>query len=381
MRVQHSRAEQERSLAKALSRYIGYTTGAYDLDRIFGILFAFVSKPSAYEIEIIESLRSHRDVSSVDQADRTTEDYLAEAIRFATSLGIVEVVSDHHTKVKRYAPTQVGRSVMGASILKNRGFYQYYRTKLVLEADADAILPVLLLSQTDDSSSARFAKYRSFHGELRKRRIEWLQKAFPDGRLLARIVNHLPWIRRRQVGLRGLVIETLSENTARHHVTPRLTWIAQLGLCTIPGGHLTRLGTRVLSSLMSSQQYFWLGPSIGVQEGLRIPDEVIRRDVTEDMLFFVESPSHPSLSSIDKLVEDTAEIMEGSYEAAKLIYAPQASLRLPIEYIAYRSYCDNTLYEWPDVLSRLFRRFRPRIERLSARKGPVGFYKVRDVMR
>ena len=377
--MQQSRTEHERALAKSLSRYIGYTTAAYDLDRIFGILFPFASKPSAYEIEIIESLKSNHDATVTSSGEGVTEEYIVEAIRFATSLDIIEVVSDHHTKIRRFAPTQTGRSIMGAKALGDNDFYQFYRTKVVLEADAHAIVPVLLLSKDGVRSRERFIEYQRFHEDLRKRRLKWLQVVFPDRRLLLRVVEHLPWIKRKHHGAQHLHIETLSENTARHHVTPRSRWVVQLGLCGGEDNALTSLGATVLDTLMCSRQYFWLGPSKGVQEGLRIRGDARKSGATEDGLKFVQSPKLPSSASIDALLEDTADAMTRAYVAGKLVYAPQASLRLPIEYIAYRCYRDNAAYEWTSVLPELFRRYRPRLERLSARKGPVGFYKVRDL--
>ena len=69
--------------------------------------------------------------------------------------------------------------------------------------------------------------------------------------------------------------------------------------------------------------------------------------------------------------------MSTAYSRAKWVYAPQASLQLPIEFIAYRSYVDGMDYRWEEVLNILFRRYRSTFERLSARRGPIGFYKVK----
>ena len=69
--------------------------------------------------------------------------------------------------------------------------------------------------------------------------------------------------------------------------------------------------------------------------------------------------------------------MKEAYEKAKLVYAPQASLQIPIEYINFRSYRDRTSYNWRSVLDELFKRKRESLVRFSARKGQVGFYKAK----
>lgn len=268
---------------------------------------------------------------------------------------------------------------MGAKAVEDNQFYQYYRTKVVLEADADAIIPVLLLMQKDIGAKERYGRYRNFHDDLRERRLDWLRIAFPDTRLLLRILDQLPWLKRKKREARVPVVDTLSEHTARHHVTPRSTWVVQLGLYHSIDNHLTDLGMTVLDTLIAGGQYFWLAPPHGVQDGLRIPQNVQMDGAPEDGLRFARMPKSPSSSNIDALIEDTADIMIRAYRAGKLVYAPQASLRLPIEYIAYRCFRDNLAYEWNGVLSELFRRCRSRFERLSARKGPVGFYKVKDL--
>ena len=51
-----NREEGEKLIAKALSRHIGYTSGAYDLKRIFSVLEVFREESSAYRDEIVAYL-------------------------------------------------------------------------------------------------------------------------------------------------------------------------------------------------------------------------------------------------------------------------------------------------------------------------------------
>ena len=54
--IVNTRQEAESLLARSLSRHIGYTSGAYDLDRIFSIVDVFSSNTSIYRNEIVSIL-------------------------------------------------------------------------------------------------------------------------------------------------------------------------------------------------------------------------------------------------------------------------------------------------------------------------------------
>lgn len=373
-----SRKDFERWLVNALSRYIGYTTAAYDIDRIFSVLEYFRGRPSGYGNEIVLYLKEQRGETSLKSEKPVTDEYVAEALNFSVAMQLIELVSDRHVRVKRYAPTQKGRSVMGAQLIEDDGFFQFFRTRVVLTADADAILPVLTLSRKTIPARSEFSEYRGFHESLRKRRLAWLRQAFPEARLFDRIAEQLPWLKKKASFIGEFEIERLSMNTARHHVSPRKQWLAQLGLVDELGGNVTVLGTNVLNSLVNDDQYFWVGPPEGVQDGLRIAKERQMGGPHEDEILLSQTHERPTSRAIDEVVEATAGVMMRGYEGAKLAYAPQAPLELPIEYIAYRSYVDKSQYNWHEVLELLFKRYRPSLERLSARRGPVGFYKAKE---
>ena len=373
-----TRGDFERALTNALSRYIGYTTAAYDIDRIFAVLELFTEKPSAYGAEIVEHLQGSDDtIDSRKESKKLTDKYLSEVINFSIGMQLIEMVSDRHTNVKRFAPTQKGRSVLGAQSLGNEDFYRYYRTKIILSADADAIVPVMLLMHRGDSPADLPTRYQIFQKNLRMRRLDWIAAAFRDRRLLERIVRKLPWVEHESRPGSGHMIQELSLNTSRHHVTPREGWIQRLGLLNKQNGTFTQFGQDVLSALVPGGEYFWLGPKSGVQEALRIPISNQKKGPYEDTLALGENGSTPTTICLRDLVEDTADVMLSAYSRAKWVYAPQASLQLPIEFIAYRSYVESIDYNWVEVLNTLFKKYRSTFERLSARKGPIGFYKVK----
>ena len=377
MIVGTSRDEAERALVGALSRHIGYTTAAYDLDRIFGILDMFADNTSAYESDIVAFLKS-RTPSVPARAVRGAESgYVREVLSFATSMRILEIVSERNTRIKRYAPTQTGRAIMGARAAGDDAFFGFFRTKLVLFADADALVPVVLLSQRGLLGQRLFAEYRRYLFDLRLRRLTWLRTAFSERLVFDRFVDRLPWVSRSRDLLAPPQIEEIAAHTARHHVTPRRRWLVQLGLTTAVDGPPTEFGKDVLDSLLHNGKYFWLGPDGDVQAGLRIPPDKRQAGPFEDALGFRTQPGTPSDASIDALVDETATLMMEAYPRARFVYSPQAPLVLPVEYIAYRAYADCLDYPWRNVLELVFKRYRHSLERFSARRGPIGFYTVK----
>ena len=363
----NSRKELESRIVKALSRYIGYTTGAYKFDRIYSILRIFKDKPSVYEKEIIDFLASN--------SNNNTEKYTAEIINFATSMQIIEVVTDRNVRVRRYAPTQLGRATMGINLVSDKNFYQFFRTKITLLADADALVPLLIAAEDKTSVRNLHLYYLSFQNDLRDRRLSWLRDAFSNQLLYERITEHLPWV--NLANPPNFSTKKLAERTAQHHVTPRRNWLIELGLMDRKSGMLTQLGSDVKSTLAPNGEYFWLGPPTCTQSGLRILPALQFIGPTEDNLSFSSTINgKPSNSDVGALIEKTTNVMIEAYKGAKLVYAPQVSLQIPIEYINYRSYIEKIEYDWRSVLDDLFRSHHSSLVRLSARKGLVGFYKV-----
>lgn len=377
-----SRKELEACLIKALSRHIGYTTGAYKLDRTFGILNLFHDKPSVYESEIIELLKENDDLKSSNKRNEyLTEsvdenEYLTEVIKIASSMQLIEVVTDRSVRIKRYAPTQTGRAVLGSQQVSDNDFLNFFLTKIVLMADADALVPILIHSRDKISNKRLFKEYKNFQNTLRSRRFNWLKRAFPEPHLLKIIAENITWLQSRLSPEIYKVLE-ISETTARHHVSPRKEWLRFLNLVDHEK-NLTKFGNDVVSAFLIDNEYFWLGPREGVQDELRIPHSARIPHPVEDKLEFSKpNCASPSKDEIDLLIDKTSATMKEAYEKAKLVYAPQASLQIPIEYINFRSYMDRIPYSWQSVLEELFKRNRESLVRFSARKGQVGFYKAK----
>jgi hypothetical protein len=222
-------------------------------------------------------------------------------------------------------------------------------------ADADALVSALILDQQYKSASELHIAYRDFHFSIRKRRLSWLYEAFSERRLLERIADHLPWLKRQPSPTAKYEISQITLNTARHHTNPRKDWLVRLGLVAEKGRALTGFGSDVLDTLVPNGDYFWLGPPSGLQEALRIPEAVRKGGPYEDTLTFCPKPRDATDVEVQNLIEDTSEVMVAGYEAGKFVYAPQASLHLPIAYIQYRTYKDQVSPDWESVLERLFK--------------------------
>ncbi|WP_369059055.1 hypothetical protein ABOZ73_15680 [Caulobacter sp. 73W] len=365
-----SRDEAERLLAKSLSRHIGYTSGASGLDRIFSTLDAFRDRTSAYQSELVAFLQEARDL---EQSEPLSPKYAADVLSFATSMGLLDVVSARDAKIPRYAASEIGRSLLGAAAIGDAGFYNYYSTQIVLRSDADYIIPILrfLENPLDIGLQPYFIDYQT---SLRERRLSWLNQVMPERILLERITDQLTWVKKSKSANALLDVEIPTANTARHHATPRQGWVMQLGMVDRQTRQLTPFGEDVLRSLDPEHCYFWISPPADALQSLRLSP--IPPGQAEDEIRFTTGKLPPSDSEIARLVSDLSSVMRRGFPAAKLIHAPQASLQLPIEYIFYRSYADKRDYRWEDILDALFSDFKGTFERFSARKGKIGFYRV-----
>lgn len=371
----NERSFAEKDLAKALSRHIGYTTGAYHLDRIFSVLEIFSNTPSAYINELVQHTK-HCD-ADVGKDEGPSDEYLIEVPNFAESMSLIQTVSQKGASLRRLAPTEIGRALLGARCTNNQEFLNFFFTKAVMLADADAIFPILdYFSNPSDVSIQEH--YRLYNSNLRMARAEWIVRAIPEPRLLKRVVDYVPWLSLSRAGPNKLKFEVLSLKTAKHHMAPRQGWLYKLNILdTHEQKKLTRFGLSIYSVLTQYGKYFWLGPHKTSQEVLRIPQGVRKPGPFHDTIDLGVATTQPSIRDVSDLAEDTVEIMKSGYKGSKLIHADQATLLLPIEYIKFRKFFDKKEYEWEEVISHIFKRFRSEFERLSPKKGKIGFYKWR----
>jgi hypothetical protein len=169
-------------------------------------------------------------------------------------------------------------------------------------------------------------------------------------------------------------VDIPTANTARHHATPRNGWIEQLRMYDREAGRLTTFGEDVTQALVAGDRYFWISPAKDVLDALRLTDAP--SGLMEDDISFHRDATPPDASEAHSVVEGLRETLLAGYGAAKLVHASQASLRLAVEYVSYRSYSDKRLYRWEGIVDTLFQENRELFQRYSARKGKIGFFKV-----
>ena len=210
----HSRRDLEADLAQALSRHIGYTSAAFDLERIVSVLDYFENSPSMYEPEIVSKL------IEAEPERGANSNYLSEVINFSVSMQIVEPVGLRSTQLQKYAPTARGRVLATAKSLGDNKFYNYVLTKTVLLADSDSIFCVVDYFRTDHKKKL-IPFFKEFHEDLRKNRLQWLLEAIPERVLFQRVADQVSWLKPpRDIQVEYSIAE-FSENTARHHSTPK----------------------------------------------------------------------------------------------------------------------------------------------------------------
>ena len=300
--------------------------------------------------------------------------YLEESVHFAEAMSLITAVSRKHAQVRRFAPTELGRALSGAKASGDEDFFRYFLTKSILLADADALFPVMEYFRTGSNVSV-ITFYQDFQNTLRRRRSEWLLKAFPQPLLHSRVSENISWLTGTQRGTVNVRVETISERTARHHATPRVGWLQMLGILDSQRDNLTDFGESIRAALLSGDEYFWLGPPSTTQEELGLEKEKQAGGPFEDTYDLVSSGSPASERDVLDLVDETRGVMRRGYSAAKLVHAAQATLYLPIEYIKFRSFVEQKNVDWNSTLNRLFSEHRDEFERLTAKRGQVGFYK------
>ena len=351
-----SRTDFETDLAAALSRHIGYTTGAYEIHRIADITTVFQYRPSIYQYELVQHLVS----KSVGLRRPIHEKYATEIINFAVALGLLYKAADGPSAgAKRFALTPEGITVRSALVRNEDALSRFSLIGLVLESDCDAY--GLLLDILHEKSISGAELHRVFLDRfeaLRRERLTWLDSAIPNRMLRDRIHEKMSWI------LQHGRTRPLSPDFARHHVTPRLGWAQWFGHIELEWtsytaserSPLTQRGVELLCALRGSEsRYTWLGPQIGTQEALDIP-ESLQRGGPWAPSWNLLRPAHfrQSEGDIDRIADEVAEFMGSHYTDLKLVHANQASIESVIPYLHLKEYELGYSVESNMVFDRLF---------------------------
>ena len=372
--MERPRASLEDNLSAALSRSIGYTTGAYDIDRIASVTSVFNQKPSVYEFE----LTRHLIALPAGQHHQIEDSYAAQILNFAVVLGLIYRVGEGPTqKVNRFALTPEGATVRAILAHEEDDLLRFVLLGLVLEADCDFYGLVLDILQENTGSVAELRLlFKDRYQKLRLDRIKWLESAFPNRVLRNRLMSKVPWIPSDWNGPRTS-LKAVSNSFARHHVTPRLGWARWFGHV----GNvvdITEGGRELIKAIRGcSDEYLWLGPPKGTQEALRIPEHQQKGGPWSPSWNLLRpSRIETSEAAIKLIADDVSQFMETHYDFLRLINANQAPLASVLPYIYFTEHKLGYSVEENLVLDRIFANS-PQFSLLSARHDRYGYYQRR----
>ena len=226
MKPIQNRSFYEKNLAKALSRHIGYTTGAYDLFRIADVTLTFKDELSKYQFELIKELIQ----KSESNSGKIGEGYATGILDFCVGLNFLQrIPSPSQVAFSKLALTSLGLAYRAANKLGLNRLKQLILIASVLQSDADNYIVLLeilkMIGQNEDQ--------HTFHNSFEKRtaallneRGEWINRIFTSSILRRRIADLLQWA---NIDINGIVTpKPVKKDFARHHSTPRKGWAEAL---------------------------------------------------------------------------------------------------------------------------------------------------------
>ena len=372
-----SRSDFETALATALSRHIGYTTGAYQVERIANIATMFHRKPSLYQYELVQHVKDQ----SEGKQRQVREKYAAEIVNFANALGILRKAADGPTPgARRFALTPEGFTVRSALERGEETLLRFTLIGLVLESDCDAYGLLLDILYGDPIAGAELHKaFRVRFEGLRSERLAWIDRAFPNRTLRNRIHEKMSWLPHQRR------IRPQSTDFGRHHVTPRLGWAQWFGhivperpySTAVEDSPLTDQGVELLGALRrGTGRYTWLGPECGTQEALGISESLQRcGPCAPSWNLLRPTERRQSKADVGRIADDVAEFMSIHYSDLKLVHANQASIASVVPYLHLREYELGYAVERDKVLDRIFET-RSSFSYLSSRRHKYGYFQL-----
>ena len=365
------------SLAEALARYVGYTTGAYQLSRIADVTEIFDKVPSRLRLEVVKGVQRSLNTETVKSLK---EDYAAGITDFAVGLGLVRRI-DQGGSLARLALTELGRSYRAATGLDLPDFRKFLLQFSVLQFDAD--IYGLLLDMAMDGPLPTGPQLQNYFGDrtlnLRRERATWLQRAFPDSRLRERLLQRdagstVRWIK----STRGpeIEIKEIGGDFLRHHATPRRGWLVSLGHLQ-KDGQLTPMGRKVALRLRDvNDRFFWLGPPREWFKHMHVNTALIKEPLSPAWNIVRPITAYTEPVPLDIVVK-TADFMERAYRYMRLIRANQVPLDSVKPYVYFLESCSDLRFDEEAVFRAVFKTFEKRFAPMSQRTGLLGHYQMR----
>lgn len=369
----------EQALAKALSRHIGYTTGAYSIFRMANIVLAFKGEPSKYQFQLIEELKNR----GLQSSGSIQEDYASEIPNFAVALGLLERIQGQGPpRLSRFKLSPAGLAYRAACELNLEPFKRFLLSRLAVDSDADTyvlLLEVLLALQDKPNYSDYRSIFKDWTIEIRERRCAWINLAFSSSMIRERLVEKIRWTKLNRAK-EVIQKDEVKDNFVRHHASPRKGWAIELAHYNGKENRLTPDGIELVNRLRGSRnRFFWIGPPEGCQEILRVPPEHL-----------LEGPFAPSWSIlrpmktgedwevIEKIAEMIASFMECAFPHLRMVHANQAPLDAIKLYIYYKESEFGIRLDTDALLRDILLKHSDKFAALSKRSGPLGYYQLRS---
>lgn len=373
----YSRAQAEAEFVHALTRQVGYTAGAYSVQRMAGIVAHF-EDANAYQFELLKKLTS---VGA--SAEPLTNKYATDVLNFAGELGIIaKLPGASAPHLSRYVLTDAGVAIRAARAIQPE-LEQLVLEHLILENDADAYLRVLsLVAGVDPRSGDDLStEFRDLISNMRLARLAWLREAFPSKPVLMRLVkgggSQVHWLKPNRLGV--IELDKLSADFGRHHFTPRKTWASELNHVDPTGRGLSAAGREFVSRVgwrEGSSSGHWIAPATECMTSLRISAEghlFGEAGPTIDLL----RPRSPLREPDQELVEKTAAFLRRAFPHIRLVHARQA-LTSPVTYfLLHEERASGERFDQQLLLQMVAKAFGKEFSFFSSRSGTLAYYQLR----
>lgn len=384
------RAEQE--LVCALTRQNGYTSGAFGISRMAGIVEHF-RQANAFRFELAKSLTRMSSESGREsegtrvRSPKALEDkYANDVLSFTAEMGIIERVPSPgpaHLSKFMLSAMGVGIRAARASDCKEE-MEKLVLEHAILEHDADAYLTVLCLLRGDSSfTSEQFSDHFLEEIQLqRKCRADWMAKAFPVKAILTRLVRdggrQVRWfkVERNRFGS----VDLPKKDFGRHHALPRKSWAVELQHYDPDAKQLTEAGERMLqvSCWPGIGGRGWIAPSQECMKFLRVSAEECLYGANAPTFELLREQGIP-IGAQEDVVQKSADFLERVFDSIRLFHARQAPTSVLRYYLIILERELKRRFDHDEVLRAVARDFPNRFSFYSSRTGALAYYQVRGL--
>ena len=378
----NSRIIAETAFANSLSRYVGYTTGAYHLvERLMLVIELFSDRPAIYKFEILENITP---TSYKTTQKNLQEKYAIGILEFVESFGLISNIAGERSnqtnpKLVKYELSDLGRALWTAKKMQLRDYANYLIGVLLADKDADMYCLVLEYFSTERIENInKYIKSRIF--ELRKNRVEWINLNIRQKYLRDKIVNHVSWLKSDSNSAYIRDDGRMPDSFLRHHVTPRKSWAAEINHLDPNTKRLTDEGRKYFCRLTVNDHYSWIGPGQSTIEKLKyetIPDNGLQGPPIS-LLKFQELENSNSLALANQVqIDEIHNYMMHSFPYLKLISANQASIACIELYCNFIQYRDRKCFDPMITIENIIKNNSSVFATISSRKARLGYYQIR----